>query len=641
MTKRIAIVGGGIAGIYTAWRLLQQNVANREQGEADAETGEGVSFVIHLYEKEDQLGGRIRSQLIPGTDFSAELGAMRFRQSHRLLNALLTELNIATRQFDLASPAYYVRGRRLTSVEITAGRCDSCHAESPFHLRDSEHGKSAVQLISDAIDRILRALNFPDLDQGEARQLKRRIRGRFFNTKTWDKIKEHGTYQGLPLYSIGFWNLLQHFLSNEAYVMVHEVLSLESIISNWNAAEAIPWFIADFASDQFDMVPGGLSLVAQKLEKSIKDTLDESKNLEGCIELRTGYAVRKVNLEGGSWTVTYNKFKKDDEGKIQRDSSDKEIVEEAKEEPGYDYVILALPQRALVDDKLLLLRRDGKPYEKRNEQGEVIEKWPLKWMNWVKGHPMLKIFLLYEEPWWMGDNLPGHDNGRVFTDLPLRQIYYFSPSWLKKHGKQDEEGEGAERQEKQEDELDEQEARKERKGLSLIMASYSDEHYVSFWEPMLKSNPELKLEVNSGPPYLHRPMDTTKITDEVWKKVPIENAEVLAKRRMVEKVQQLLTEIHGREIPQPILGVARAWDAGWHTWMIGSKPWDQEIRRQRVEPLPDFFPGLYLCGEAYSTEHGWIEGALKSAEQVLEELQVKPVWLKGLLKQDLSDYIKS
>ena len=33
---------------------------------------------------------------------------------------------------------------------------------------------------------------------------------------------------------------------------------------------------------------------------------------------------------------------------------------------------------------------------------------------------------------------------------------------------------------------------------------------------------------------------------------------------------------------------------------------------------------MYVCGEAFSTEQGWVEGALKSTELVLHELGLRP-----------------
>jgi monoamine oxidase len=96
-------------------------------------------------------------------------------------------------------------------------------------------------------------------------------------------------------------------------------------------------------------------------------------------------------------------------------------------------------------------------------------------------------------------------------------------------------------------------------------------------------------------------------------------------------------EVHGPDIPKPIFGVVADWDAGWHTWKVGSQPWEPEIQDARIQPLP----GLFLCGEAYSNEQGWIEGALKSAELVLEKLRVcEPSWTKGRGIPDYKSYIR-
>jgi hypothetical protein len=323
--------------------------------------------------------------------------------------------------------------------------------------------------------------------------------------------------------------------------------------------------------------------------------------------------VKEVRQDGNTWAVSFTRKKR--AGKVCDFTADK-----------YDNVILALPKGSL--DSLKVLRH----HEPAKTQDRDDKDWRPTWMHWVKGHRMFKLFLLYDEPWWMGDSFPDGCDGRVFTDLPLRQVYYFSPSWMCKHGTHDQSNEKHELA---------------REGLSLIMASYSDEHYVSFWEPLLNPKPELDLVVNRGPFHLFR---SDRIPKKEWHDILEKYKEVLVTRRMVDKVQGLLNEIHGREVPQPILGVVQDWEAGWHTWVVGSKPWKEEIRGERVEPF--FEKGLFLCGEAYSTEQGWIEGALKSAEQVLKELLgtdkpvlqkksglTRPDWLKGVPAEDFDSYV--
>jgi len=56
----VAIIGGGVGGLYTAWRLRNSNLT------------------VSLYEQSDRLGGRIQTvdfREVPGVNI--ELGAMR------------------------------------------------------------------------------------------------------------------------------------------------------------------------------------------------------------------------------------------------------------------------------------------------------------------------------------------------------------------------------------------------------------------------------------------------------------------------------------------------------------------------------------------------------------------------------------
>ena len=59
----IAIIGGGIAGAYSAWRLRNTNQS------------------ISVYEYSDRIGGRLHTSHMTGIHgFNAELGGMRFHE---------------------------------------------------------------------------------------------------------------------------------------------------------------------------------------------------------------------------------------------------------------------------------------------------------------------------------------------------------------------------------------------------------------------------------------------------------------------------------------------------------------------------------------------------------------------------------
>ena len=57
----IAIIGAGIAGAYTAWKLRHKNLS------------------VKVYEYNNRTGGRLQTVHVPGaSDINIELGGMRF-----------------------------------------------------------------------------------------------------------------------------------------------------------------------------------------------------------------------------------------------------------------------------------------------------------------------------------------------------------------------------------------------------------------------------------------------------------------------------------------------------------------------------------------------------------------------------------
>ena len=83
-------------------------------------------------------------------------------------------------------------------------------------------------------------------------------------------------------------------------------------------------------------------------------------------------------------------------------------------------------------------------------------------------------------------------------------------------------------------------------------------------------------------------------------------------------------------MPVPSTPFVKDWSedpfgGGWHFWRPGVKVWETLPRvRQPVPSLP-----VHICGESYTNQQGWVEGALTSAEHVVQEyfkLQ-RPSWL--------------
>src|SRR5262245_29061883 len=248
----IAIVGGGVAGLYAAWRLAtmagQSLIPNR-----------GDRLRIQVFEKAPEPGARLLSEEIPGLAFRAELGAMRYTSAQIIISRLIDKLGLHYRKFDVENTDLYLRGQYCRTRP-------NAYDPVPFDLDPTLRNKKAHQLVQIAILRALLEVEF-DHELSETSELCRKIREKCFHLakecgsdswkglditlltpREWELVKRFASLQEKPLKDIGFWNLLHYYLKGEGFLFVHDVLGYESIVSNWNAAEAIPWYLRDFSA---------------------------------------------------------------------------------------------------------------------------------------------------------------------------------------------------------------------------------------------------------------------------------------------------------------------------------------------------------------------------------------------------------
>jgi hypothetical protein len=156
---------------------------------------------------------------------------------------------------------------------------------------------------------------------------------------------------------------------------------------------------------------------------------------------------------------------------------------------------------------------------------------------------------------------------------------------------------------------------------SLVMASYSDEHHVSFWRPATAAARREDAAIHFKNPEGLAAADARLLRDAI-DRIP---DKLRIRSRMVQKIQQQLREIHGQAVPEPVAGIYMDWNdppfyAGWHTWVVGSDPDQCDVAH--YQPNDCNWSGLHFCGEAWSRDQGWIEGALKTSERVLASLGV-------------------
>jgi len=75
------------------------------------------------------------------------------------------------------------------------------------------------------------------------------------------------------------------------------------------------------------------------------------------------------------------------------------------------------------------------------------------------------------------------------------------------------------------------------------------------------------------------------------------------------------------DIPDPIYFKTHPWTSGCTYWLPGSYNPAEESKKAHY-PFPDRFPGVYCCGESLSLRQAWMEGALESADFLLEHFLV-------------------
>ncbi|WP_392482819.1 flavin monoamine oxidase family protein [Nostoc sp. C110] len=365
----IAIVGGGVSGVYSAWRLKQ---AYPDQN-------------IVVFEGSDYIGGRLLSVRPPDiSNMVAELGGMRILPAVQpLIAKLIGELNkvlpleqqIELYDFPVDQPQNiaYLRGvyLRLSDFIIKPDKV-------PYHLSFLERGGTAGSIIINAIEQIVPGITNPKLTESQRREM-----------------VQNASFAGTPLWKQGFWNVLIRIISGEAYELGIDAGGYNSTLTNWNAADAIPWYLSDFGIDpQYKGFKKGF----QEVPKSLAQLFSKAG---GEIRLNT-------RLDGFDWkNATF-------ELSIQGET----IATKS--------LILAMPRRSLD-----LLVPTSPP---------LLEIQHL--ITSVTPRPLFKLFTTYTNPWWRaagytddGKFIPV-ESGRTVTDLPVRQTYY----WPKDDGKPATEG---------------------------------------------------------------------------------------------------------------------------------------------------------------------------------------------------------
>lgn len=545
----VAIIGSGISGLYSGWRLLTGT--SNESGKKPS---------VSIFEMSDRIGGRLFSvKNYPKMgNVIGELGGMRYMEHQEIISTLISKVfKLKSIPFPMGDPSkniMYLRGQRFN--EKMFGKIGF---KTNYNLAEKLQGQHPDEIFIDIINNVLKN-----------NKQKIGIRSR----KEWDEIKDillyyKGPDKGEKLRDIGFWNLINSEIGNEGYNYISDAGAYFSNTINWNAAEAMPYIIGDFIGDiEYKTIEGGFDSIAEELAKAF---IKKNGGLYNNSQL--------INFEHS----TDHKFKY------------KLIIRNTLTDiDNYVFcnsIILAMPRRSLE-----LINQNNFLFD------NGLNKEFIHNVRSVIGEPSFKLLMGFETeddgtPWWK--KFLDIDNGRSITDLPMRQCYYFGT-----------------------DTTDSKD--KERKA-SLLLASYNDMRTVDFWKPLeiadsgkanFKNLLSMKDAVKSES---FIPKETS-----FFSKVDISNIQKKYKqapKRMVLHSLEQLKELHDLDkIPEPFTTIYENWNddpfgGGYHAWKARYNVGDVMKYMRR----PIIGEALHICGEAYSDQQGWVEGALCVAELMLQK----------------------
>lgn len=543
----VAIVGGGVSGLYSAWRLL---TATRELN-------------VTVFERSDRVGGRLLTWLPQGTEggLRAELGGMRFLKDQELLCGVLSQMGFTEKDY----PRFYVEGKNLRL--LLRGESTPLETLEParrYMLQEKGRGKLAGQIIQEVIKEVVMAPENEGCHGGKFPQTR----------EEWDTVKLRLTWNGHRLWDIGFWNLLFELQDAETYQYMTDAFGYYSLASNWNAAEAMQFISLDFTAPSSNGEPEywtlrkGFEALPEELAKSVEE-------LGGKIVKET----RLVSFEaprGGDVRATFT-------------------CPHTTYEVKAGSLVLGLPRRSLE----LLAPSPDFDLQGDDRIRRLVES--------VLPIPAFKFFLFYAERWWEDF---GIDRGRSVCDLPIRQTYYLGP-----------------------DALYEKDPEKPVPPWGLLMASYGDARSVDFWQGMVPPQQQRKqgrVELRKSMAELVRhirPGEESSIPEPPPELNKATREMILQARAQLA----LLHEVELEEIPEPSLAAFADWGfdpygGGWNLWQP-----QVDVRQAMTDvkaPLGED-RRVYIVGESYSGYQGWVEGALTTAELVLQryfDLQ-RPGWL--------------
>ncbi len=583
------IFGCGPAGLYTAWRLLEEGKIK------DGDTLSMYEWGKYRLDGEDsgsrQPAGRICTyhyQDNPNNSF-VEIGGMRYihwngddaedAAGHRLVTRVIEDLRLASTAIPFNTtndPLFYLRAQHFYSSDISSKNPAPYKADHSLAAYPPASGNvSTYQYVADQVYG------------GESYQTRSSQLEFFSEGKLPDSFRSDVYKAGDLLCNIGFWNLCFDQQGGEGYRYAAAGGGYQANVINVNSANAVIINNEFIPGEEFKTLRDGYSSVYPAMFDRIQD---KCTDIGIKLDYQPGVRLRSIWLDPNNDNrITFTVATSEDP----RKASGKNTT---------DYAFLGLPPGSLD------LVADGSRYMDEEIIDVLNDDQVALYRDAVVTEPAYKIAMFFDTEWWKDAMYPPRlsdheanldpDTGKpipnvfgpTITDSPLRQIYYFGDNAVVSS-----------------------------KPVYSLLASYDDQRFYRFWQ-------ELELS-----PDEHREEPLSRDTQ------PLEGGRE-APEVMVNMLRSLLARVHwgpgatAALVPEPLETVYMDWSlkpfsAGYHGW---APHYDMnDVMRKIRKPtqlMDDVDANLFIVGSAYSNDQAWVEGAFCTAESVLNDfLDIDPI----------------
>ena len=566
MRIEVAIIGAGTSGLYTAYRLTEDKKFTANQ--------------VQVFDLSKKIGGRLESVIMPGMNFYGELGGMRYLTSQEIVTTLIEGYPLTEKDPSKRTP---ILKDKMTPVDFPMGD----NSKLLMYLRKEHFKQNDWQLKQQQGEKLMTRYYLNEDDIGySADQLFNKIIYDVLMADPWFvKTYPGKAKKGSTDYDYSFE------LTSEEWDDVKPNLTYIFKNSPYDGRKVNDLGFWNLIKDQVSQ-EGYLFLANAGGYYSNTINWNAAEAFPYMVGDFSSGDIKYKTIEEGYDSIAYslaNEYMANKGACIWSENKLLTFAKNRSKNNGYTYelVFLNIPTNkkwnVYANSIVLGMPRTSlELLDQNNFFFDINENTTIQHnIKSVIKEPSYKILMGFNRPWWKE---LGIDSGHSITDLPMRQCYYFGVD--------------------------------PENNNSMLLGSYGDMNNETFWKAL--SDDTVLFEVKNNESASFAELEAL--------------SDVQATKLMVAELMNQLREVHGDtiDIPEPYVTWFRDWTdepfgAGYHAWKAGYSVGD--VMKYMRKPVSN--EQIHICGEAYSDQQGWVEGAFCEAEKMLQEHfgLKRPDWL--------------